>query len=133
MISDSDLEQLRAALSALRQERATTMPWAALTSLAPLGGDGARFTIDMRAIEVLGIPVVVTQPSQSPAPSLHDLSARERQVAALLARGLSNKSIARELSISVGTVKDHVHKVLSKMGASSRSQIAAMLGQHVVL
>jgi two-component system, NarL family, nitrate/nitrite response regulator NarL len=133
MISDSDLDWLRSALSALRGERATTMPWVALTSLAQRGDDESRYAIDLRAMDVLGIPVVVRQPAQSPLPQLHALSARERQVAGLLARGLPNKAIARELSISVATVKDHVHKVLSKMGASSRSQIAAMLGRAVAL
>lgn len=117
---------MRAALSSLREERDSTIPKTALRALGPLCADGMSFTIDLRAIETLGALVVVAQP-RSAENALGLLSPREREVAVLLARGCANKTIARELSISVATVKDHVHKVLSKLGASSRSQVAAML------
>jgi DNA-binding NarL/FixJ family response regulator len=48
------------------------------------------------------------------------LSPREHQVAMLIGRGLCNKEIARELRLSVGTVKLHVHHILQKTGARSR-------------
>jgi two-component system, NarL family, nitrate/nitrite response regulator NarL len=48
------------------------------------------------------------------------LSRREREIALLVAQGLSNKAIARELGVSHGTVKNHVHRVLQKLGAKSR-------------
>lgn len=48
------------------------------------------------------------------------LSRREREIALLVAQGLSNKAIARELGVSYGTVKIHVHRVLQKLGAKSR-------------
>lgn len=75
--------------------------------------------------------MVVARPVPPAAPVLASLSPREREVAARLAYGLSNNAIAGELSISVATVKDHVHKVLSKLGATSRNQIAAMLHAEV--
>jgi DNA-binding NarL/FixJ family response regulator len=53
------------------------------------------------------------------------LTAREQEVAELLAAGLSNKAIAAELVLSVGTVKDHVHRILRKSGLSSRAAVAA--------
>jgi len=50
------------------------------------------------------------------------LTQREQQIAGLLAVGLSNKQIARDLSIEVSTVKNHVHNVLVKLEVSNRSQ-----------
>jgi two-component system nitrate/nitrite response regulator NarL len=48
------------------------------------------------------------------------LSPREREIALLVARGLSNKEVARELGLSHGTIKSHVHNILQKLGARSR-------------
>jgi DNA-binding CsgD family transcriptional regulator len=53
------------------------------------------------------------------------LTPRERQVAALVADGRSNKSIAEELFISPATAARHVANILAKLGFSSRTQIAA--------
>lgn len=127
MITDDDLGHLRAALTSLCAERDSCVPWMALSSLSVMEAGRFQITIDMRAIEALGAPMVVARPLASAAPVLSALSPREREVAALIARGHSNNAIASELSISVATVKDHVHKVLSKIGATSRNQIAAML------
>lgn len=127
MITDHDLGHLRAALTSLCIERGSCAPWAALASLGAMETGRYQITIDMRAVEALGAPIVVAQPRPPTAALLSSLSPREREVATRLARGLSNKAIAGELSISVATVKDHAHKVLSKIGATSRSQIAAML------
>jgi len=48
------------------------------------------------------------------------LTPRERQVAFLVARGLSNKDVARELGLSEGTVKIHLHNIFQKLGAKNR-------------
>jgi DNA-binding NarL/FixJ family response regulator len=48
------------------------------------------------------------------------LTPRERQVALLVTRGLSNKDVARELGLSEGTVKIHVHNIFQKLGAKNR-------------
>ncbi|HSR23824.1 MAG TPA: helix-turn-helix transcriptional regulator, partial [Candidatus Eisenbacteria bacterium] len=53
------------------------------------------------------------------------LTPRERQVAALVASGRSNKAIADELVISPATAARHVANILAKLGFSSRAQIAA--------
>jgi NarL family two-component system response regulator LiaR len=70
----------------------------------------------------------------APGPKLgDDLSAREREVLALLAQGLSNKEIAGRLFLSVATVKYHVRLLLSKLGASSRAEAVALAWQHNIL
>ncbi|MDX2123187.1 MAG: response regulator transcription factor [Gemmatimonadota bacterium] len=53
------------------------------------------------------------------------LTAREREVAGLITQGLSNKEIARRLTIALHTVKTHVRKVLSKLAVNSRLEVAA--------
>lgn len=58
-----------------------------------------------------------------------ELSERERQVLALLARGLSNQEIANELHLSWGTVRNYVSTILSKLGVEDRTQ-AALLAQR---
>ncbi len=50
------------------------------------------------------------------------LSTRERTVLLLMGRGLSNKTIARELSIAPETVKSHAKRIFSKLTARSRAQ-----------
>ncbi len=58
---------------------------------------------------------------------LEALTQREREVAALVARGLSNKLIARELAISDKTVQVHRAHVLEKMGVHSAAELAQVL------
>jgi len=54
------------------------------------------------------------------------LSQRQRQIASLAARGLSNKLIARRLHVSDGTVKVHMHHILSKLDVARREDLAAL-------
>jgi NarL family two-component system response regulator LiaR len=54
------------------------------------------------------------------------LTAREREVLALMVRGLPNKLIARELGIAEKTVKAHVSSILAKLGVSDRTQAALL-------
>ncbi len=53
------------------------------------------------------------------------LTAREREIAELLADGLSNKLIARRLQLALATVKNHVHSILEKWDCRSRGEAAA--------
>lgn len=53
------------------------------------------------------------------------LSQREQEILALVARGASNKEIATQLVITEGTVKNHLHNILSKLHVRNRAEIAA--------
>ena len=53
------------------------------------------------------------------------LTRREEQVAALAARGLTNRDIAAQLFLSVRTVEVHVDHILTKLGFRTRTQLAA--------
>lgn len=52
------------------------------------------------------------------------LTAREREIALLVARGLSNKHVAREANISEGTVKIHLYNIFQKLSISNRTELA---------
>jgi len=58
------------------------------------------------------------------------LSAREREVLRLLADGLSNAEIARELFLSEGTVRNYVSSLFIKLGVSDRTQAAVVALKH---
>jgi pimeloyl-ACP methyl ester carboxylesterase/DNA-binding CsgD family transcriptional regulator len=59
--------------------------------------------------------------AQGEAPMFASLSIREREILALLARGLANLDIGRELFISEKTVRNHVTKIFEKLGVHSRA------------
>ncbi|MGB3472482.1 MAG: response regulator transcription factor [Erythrobacter sp.] len=69
-------------------------------------------------------------PSSSPAAPGADLAkiltGREQEVVALIAEGLTNKQIARELVISPATVKVHVERLIGKLGVADRTQAAVL-------
>lgn len=60
----------------------------------------------------------------------HDLTEREREVLALMVEGISNQEIAERLVLSGSTIKFHVSNVLSKLGASSRTEAVSLALQH---
>ena len=62
------------------------------------------------------------QTSATPRPSA--LTRREREVAKLVARGLTNRRMAKELVLSERTVENHVHNILKKLNLSSRLEVA---------
>ncbi len=63
----------------------------------------------------------------------HKLTSREREIAALVTEGLSNKQIAERLSIERATVKNHVHNVLAKLGVTRRDEVATVVRTSTLL
>ena len=65
-----------------------------------------------------------------PQKPFHLLTPRERDVFRLLAKGLSNKAIAHDLHLTVGTVKGYINHIFSKLGVVDRTQAALLAAQH---
>ena len=83
-----------------------------------------RPTLTSEAVEVLIEPI-------RPQPRLgHDLTRRELEVLALLVEGLSNAEIADRMYLSVAAVKYHVSNILSKLGASNRTEAVVLAMEH---
>jgi DNA-binding NarL/FixJ family response regulator len=67
-----------------------------------------------------------TTRSRSTVPGMSELTAREREVVAMIATGLSNDEIASKLYVSASTVKTHVARALMKLGARDRAQLVVL-------
>jgi len=68
-----------------------------------------------------------------PAGAAAELTAREREVLELIARGMPNKAIALRLSLSEKTVKAHVSAILRKLDVTDRTQAALKaVREHLV-
>ncbi|MEN0061232.1 MAG: helix-turn-helix transcriptional regulator [Myxococcota bacterium] len=124
------LEALREALLAVRTGAST--PRVTLATVASALSrvrehlpEGMGLTVDFRAAETLGQPLVIVRPSRGQPDLFEALTPREREVAGLVAVGLRNRDVAIALGIAVATVKDHVHRILTKSGLDSRAAIAA--------
>lgn len=65
----------------------------------------------------------------TPHPRIGDLTAREREVVALVGRGLSNDEIASELVLSPATARTHVSRAMIKLGARDRAQLVVFAYQ----
>jgi DNA-binding NarL/FixJ family response regulator len=74
-------------------------------------------------------PAAATASSAAPDWAELPLTPRQKHVLHLLTQGLSNKLIARELGVSVDTVKDHVAAVLKALGVNSRTQAVVIATQ----
>lgn len=96
---------------------------------AELRADAADGRLDPVAVDAVLNAAGHTTPGRR-AGGPEGLTARETEVLALLARGLANKQIARELSISPKTVSNHVEHVYAKLGVSSRAAAALHAMRH---
>jgi DNA-binding NarL/FixJ family response regulator len=120
-LDSTELAALRDAATALAGQNGAGIPRRALVELAEAS---ARYALSVYAGNP---PLAVAQPLADPElPGLFALlTPREREVAALIASGRSNKEIATALVISVSTAKDHVHRILAKTGLASRAAVAS--------
>jgi DNA-binding NarL/FixJ family response regulator len=91
----------------------------------------------MTVEEATAYAQVATEPTSASAPHptarLDPLTAREQDVAALIAQGLSNRQIAERLVITERTVAAHVEHILNKLGFASRTQIGVWAAEHGLL
>ena len=86
-----------------------------------LVADGRRLSPE-QAVDL----VLASEPDDAPPPGTRQaLTRREAEVAALAARGLTNRDIAAQLFLSVRTVEVHVDHILTKLGFHTRTQLAA--------
>ncbi len=65
--------------------------------------------------------------------AMSDLTARELEVLSLIARGQDNTRISEELSISMGTVKNHVSNIYAKLDVNSRAEAVAWAWEHGIV
>lgn len=135
---DSADRHLDAALETHRRMRAdvliTETMWARATLLERRGRRGdrsraaalfAQVADEARRLGMGGLAGLVARRADGRSGGPGGLTRREREVANLVARGLSNRAVASELIVSERTVETHVQNVLMKLGFSSRSQIAS--------
>ncbi|MBI2955434.1 MAG: helix-turn-helix transcriptional regulator [Chloroflexi bacterium] len=86
------------------------------------------------APDIQMIPPGIQGPASSTSGALvEQLTERELDVLRLMARGLSNRKIAEELIIAVGTVKTHIHNICGKLGAQNRVQSIARARERHLL
>jgi DNA-binding CsgD family transcriptional regulator len=93
-----------------------------------LAATGAGRYRDEAARELRGLGVRVARPESEHAPAggTGALSAREREIAELVAAGRRNAEIAEALFLSVRTVEGHLQRIYRKLGIRSRTQLAAL-------
>ncbi len=76
------------------------------------------------------LATAIRRPAEKPAADINSLTNREYEILSLIAKGQSNKLIARELDISDGTVKVHVKHLLKKLNLRSRVEAAVWMVNH---
>ena len=109
LLKDASLEELMAAIHHVH------------------GGDAVMApSTTRRLIEHFALPPPVVDDGDDRFRALEDLTAREREVLARVARGLSNETIARDLRVAEGTVRVHVSRILGKLGLRDRAQAVVL-------
>jgi two-component system NarL family response regulator len=107
---DSTIEDMVSSIRLAQQDKAVAPPEITAALMDRLSEYAQLFSdLEMGVIESAG------------------LTERELEVLALLGKNMTNKEIADELFIEVGTVKNHVHNILNKLNVTSRSEAATYL------
>ena len=87
-----------------------------------------KMVMSAKLTEVLA--TALRKPERAGSRALASLTSRELEILKLIAKGMSNKLIARELDISDGTVKVHVKHFLKKLNLRSRVEAAVWMVNH---
>ena len=121
-LDDSSLAVLRRAVGELGRQAGAGVSRQTLVDLATVS-NGYR-------IEIYGGDPPLALASRRSSSFFAGLTAREHEVASLVAEGCANRDIATRLFITEATVKDHVHNILRKTGLRSRAAIAGLWARH---
>lgn len=98
--------------------------WRRVTA-SPMEGDAGRVAIMIEPARPSDLTPILLES--------YDLTPREAEIVALLARGASTKEIASELSLSPHTVRDHVKSIFAKTGTNSRGElVAGLFAEHLL-
>jgi DNA-binding NarL/FixJ family response regulator len=122
--ADEALEAIRAGAVGYVPERSNLDTLVSALHLVLAGG---IYVPPLKAAAAVAAPVATAAEIAATALAGLPLTPRQKHVLSLMAQGLPNKSIARELNLSVDTVKDHVAAVLKALGVSSRTQAVLMV------
>jgi HD-GYP domain-containing protein (c-di-GMP phosphodiesterase class II) len=117
------------AYSAMRQPRPYRDPLSEAAAARELQAEVSAGRLDPVATDAV-LSAAGHRASRARAGGPAGLTVRESEVLALLAQGLPNKGIARELGISPKTVGNHVERIYSKLGVSNRAGAAMHAMQH---
>jgi two-component system, NarL family, nitrate/nitrite response regulator NarL len=88
-----------------------------------------KMVLSAKLTEILA--TALRKPEKAGSRALASLTSREYEILKLIAKGMSNKLIARELDISDGTVKVHVKHFLKKLNLRSRVEAAVWMVNHL--
>ena len=109
------------------------MLWPAMAAPAPLVTGTSLHAHFLHAATAMLPQLRPLTPRQAAKPASGGLTAREREVALLIAQGKSNRAIAETLVIGSRTVQTHVSNIFAKLGGDSRAQMAAWVAKHGLL
>jgi DNA-binding NarL/FixJ family response regulator len=109
VLQDDSVEDMLEAIRAAQNEAALVSPEIAAALMSRINELAQLFT------------------DTSNMPKSPDLTPREREVLELVGQGLTNKQIADQLVIQVGTVKNHVHSILDKLDVDNRHDAATFI------
>jgi DNA-binding CsgD family transcriptional regulator len=101
----------------------------AATSYRHAGLRGSALSASARARELAQACGGATSPALAGAQVTLPLTEREREIAVLVAQGLSNRAIAEATSLSVRTVEGHVYRATVKAGVASRAELSSVIKQ----
>jgi len=113
VLKDISAEQLAAAIRAVAQGQVLLHPEVASAVLSSLAASSPSVSSAPSEPDVAATAGMVAQ-----------LTEREREILALLARGASNREISQSLFIAGGTVKNHLSNIMGKLGVHDRTQAA---------
>lgn len=113
LTAEASIDDLVGAIASVGRGEAPCSPWTAAVLLRRV----ATLARERRA------PAAPVVPEPVPA----KLTVRELEIVELVDQGLSNKEIAQELYIELPTVKNHMHRILDKLGVRRRADAAALV------